>query len=162
MIALALFLAAAEPTDVKVCFAHHREAQKSRRDRDRRAAVDCYARVFREQPSLHVERGMNLHFLHGEALWDMQRFDEAAQAYRKGYALDPNAPNAWQSAYNEVLARTEHEKGARTPAEKRARKAALVVTLRAVLANVDEGVLSGSEYEIDRMRLVLASLASSS
>ncbi len=159
MIALVLFLAAAEPTDVKACFDHHREAQKSRRDRDRRAAVDCYERVFREQPSLHVERSMNLHFLHGEALWELQRFDDAAHAYRKGYALDSNAPHAWQSAYNEVLARFEHERLARTPAEKRARSAAFVVTLRAVLANVDEGMLSGPDSEIDRMRLLLAERA---
>lgn len=158
MIALILFLAAAEPTDVKVCIDHHREAQRSRRDRDRRAAIDCYERVFREQPSLQVERGLNLHFLHGEALWDMRRFDDAALAYRKGYALDPSAPHAWQSAFNEVLARTEHEKLARTSAEKRARKAALVVTLRAVLANVDEGLLHGPESDIERMRVVLTML----
>jgi hypothetical protein len=156
MIALVLFLASAEPTDLKACFDHHREAQKSRRDRDRRAAVDCYERVFREQPSLHVERGMNLHFLHGEALWDMQRFDDAAQAYRKGYALDPTAPNAWESANNEVLARIEHDKLARTPAEKRARSEALIVALRAVLAHVDEDVLRGTDADINRMRLLLA------
>lgn len=80
----------------------HQAAQNSRAEFSRQSTEQGYRLYFQEFPK--AAQAADMHFYHAELLYDMQKFNEAANEYSAVIEINPNSQFAQKSAQNLLLA----------------------------------------------------------